>query len=234
MTSQENHITADHSFISCTWDQKSDCANCGNNLQLNCKWDRKLLTGFLVISFSYIIVAFFGMAVTGLLTEMWWPLIAMIVFFPVFFVVVEIRVLCCHCPFYAEYSKILHCLANHGIPKLWRYRPGPLNRVEKITFLAGFVFFFLVPVLTQTYGIWFLAELYPDYNLITLLGLIGIASATLLTAVTMIVIVRIHHCPRCVNFSCPLNKVPKSLVDEYLEQNHVMKKAWEQSGYKLG
>jgi hypothetical protein len=43
-----------------------------------------------------------------------------------------------------------------------------------------------------------------------------------------------YFCSKCVNFSCPLNHVPKSMVDEYLERNPVMKEAWEKSGYKLG
>ncbi len=233
MTTQENSISTENSHIICMWDKKANCAICGNNMKLNCKWDKNLLTGFLVISFSYIFVAFFGMAVKGLLTGVWWPLIALIAFFPIFFVFVEIRVLCSHCPFYAEDSKILHCHGNHGIPKLWSYRPGPLNQIEKISVLAGFLFFFLFPVFTQANGIWFLIKRYEAYDLITLLGLLGIASATLLSAITMITTVLIHHCPKCVNFSCPLNKVPKSLVDEYLERNPIMKKAWEQSGYKL-
>ncbi|MFQ6124551.1 MAG: hypothetical protein ACE5R6_08110 [Candidatus Heimdallarchaeota archaeon] len=203
-------------------------------MKLNCKWDKNLLTGFLIISFSYIFVVFFGMAVMGLLTRVWWPLIVMIAFFPIFFIFIEIRVLCSHCPFYAEDSKILHCLGNHGIPKLWRYRPGSLNQFEKISVLAGFLFFFLVPFLIQAYGIWFLIKRYEVFDLITLLGLLGIAGATLLSSITIISTVFIHHCSKCVNFSCPLNKVPKSLVDEYLERNPIMKKAWIQSGYKLG
>jgi hypothetical protein len=36
-----------------------------------------------------------------------------------------------------------------------------------------------------------------------------------------------------VNFSCPLNNVPKELVDAYLVKNLIMKEAWEASGYKL-
>lgn len=233
MTSQKNTFPVKNSSIICTWNTKADCSTCGNNLKLNCKWDKNLLTGFLVVSFSYIFIGLFGMAVTGLLAGVWWPLIAMIAFFPIFFIFIEIRVLCSHCPFYTEDSKILHCLGNHGIPKFWSYRPKPLNQVEKISVLSGFLFFFLFPVLTQTYGIWFLIKHYEAYDTITLLGLLGIAGATLLSAITMIATVLIHHCPKCVNFSCPLNKVPKYLIDEYLERNPIMKKAWEQSGYKL-
>ena len=38
---------------------------------------------------------------------------------------------------------------------------------------------------------------------------------------------RKYTCPRCVNFSCPLNTVPKDIVDAYLERNPVMRQAWE-------
>jgi len=40
-------------------------------------------------------------------------------------------------------------------------------------------------------------------------------------------------CRRCVNFSCPLNSVPKPIVDECLRRNPVMRKAWEEQGYQL-
>ena len=39
---------------------------------------------------------------------------------------------------------------------------------------------------------------------------------------------------RSINFSCPMNVVPKEDVDAYLERNPVMQAAWEASGYKLG
>ena len=45
---------------------------------------------------------------------------------------------------------------------------------------------------------------------------------------------REHTCSQCVNFSCPLNTVPKDVVDAYLERNPVMRQAWEESGYQLG
>lgn len=36
-----------------------------------------------------------------------------------------------------------------------------------------------------------------------------------------------NTCIRCVNFSCPLNRVPKHVVDVYLMRNPVMRSAWE-------
>jgi hypothetical protein len=45
---------------------------------------------------------------------------------------------------------------------------------------------------------------------------------------------RKHGCTRCVNFSCPINAVPKEVVDQYLRRNPIMRAAWESSGYRLG
>jgi hypothetical protein len=36
-----------------------------------------------------------------------------------------------------------------------------------------------------------------------------------------------------VNFSCPLNVVPKEVVDEYLRRNPVMRRAWLAHGWHL-
>ena len=45
---------------------------------------------------------------------------------------------------------------------------------------------------------------------------------------------RRNACVRCINFSCPVNAVLKSLVDAYRRRNPVMQEAWEASGYRLG
>jgi hypothetical protein len=43
-----------------------------------------------------------------------------------------------------------------------------------------------------------------------------------------------NTCSKCVNFSCFFSRVPKEVVDEYLKKNEVMRKAWEEAGYKIG
>jgi hypothetical protein len=45
---------------------------------------------------------------------------------------------------------------------------------------------------------------------------------------------REYTCSRCVNFSCPLNSVPREIVDAYLERNPVMRQAWQDSGWPMG
>lgn len=68
-----------------------------------------------------------------------WMLIPWILFVIAFFGFIEIRVMCSHCPHYAEEEKSLKCWANYGSPKLWDYRPGPMTLIETVVFFGGFV-----------------------------------------------------------------------------------------------
>ncbi|MFX0095154.1 MAG: hypothetical protein ACFFBD_25695, partial [Candidatus Hodarchaeota archaeon] len=63
--------------------------------------------------------------------------------------------------------------------------------------------------------------------------LTGLAVLSSVSGIYFFVGLRRNVCPKCVNFSCPLNKVPKEIVDAYLKRNPVMKEAWEASGYKI-
>jgi len=219
----------------CTWDEKADCTNCNNQEKLACKWDKKILSGFHAIGFPPLLIAIFGMVLVGILTGIWWFLIAYVIYFPVMLIVFEGRSLCSHCPYWAEDSKTLHCLANHGNPKLWRYHPEPMNKFEQFTlyFLIATIFF-VFPLAAMGYGIWFTSIHYVEYGLISLLGLIGITVASLLTSVTLVAVLKVFFCSKCVNFSCPLNTVSKPVIDEYLKKNDVMRKAWEKNGYVIG
>lgn len=61
-----------------------------------------------------------------------------------YFGLIEIRVMCSHCPHYAEPEiKSLKCWTNYGSPKLWKYRPGPMSIIEKTIFIAGFLIMLL-------------------------------------------------------------------------------------------
>lgn len=218
----------------CTWDENADCPNCKINGKLACKWDKKILSGFHGIAWPSLIMSVFGMVVVGFLTGAWWPLITFGVYFLLMFGFFEIRFLCSHCPYYAEDGKVLHCLANHGSFKIWRYHPEPLNRFEK--FLMYFLIstmFFLFPLSVSGYGIWFISVNYDAYGLITLLGMVGITIGNLVSSCSFVITLKLFFCTSCVNFSCPLNEVQKPVIDEYLRKNDVMRKAWEKSGWQL-
>ncbi len=219
----------------CTWDDQSDCSGCGIQGKLACKWDKKILHGFHGIAWPPLSIAILGMVLVGITTGVWWMLIAFVVYFFLMFGVFEIRFLCSHCPYYAEEGKVLHCLANHGSFKLWSYHPEPLNRFEKFMmyFLVATIFF-VFPLSIHGYGIWHLSMNIINHGMLSLLGMVGITAATLITSISFVITLKTFFCPNCVNFSCPLNSAPKPVVDEYLKKNDVMRKAWEESGWQMG
>lgn len=228
MTKDETRI------VTCTWAAESGCVDCELQGKLNCRWDSKLLKFFLWNQAPSLVMAFLGLTLIGVLTRTWWPLIVYGAACVLLWVLgVETRLLCTHCPFYAEDSKTLHCYALHGSPKIWRYRPGPMNRVEKAMLLFCFGFLLLFPVAVEAWGIWFIAVSLANFGLVALLGVIGVTLATLMAEMQFIYILSENYCTRCVNFSCPGNRVPKYIVDAYLKRNPVMKEAWQKSGYEL-
>ncbi len=160
----------------CTLNENSACASCGIKGKLNCKWDKNILSGFYAISVPAVIMAYLGIVFSSFITGAWWPLIAYIVYFLVMFNVFEIRFLCSHCPYYAEDSKILHCLANQGSFKFWRYHPEPLNKFEQFMMdVLISTIFFIFPLATTSYGLWTVATQYANFGLLPLLGLAGLS-----------------------------------------------------------
>ena len=218
--------------LSCTWDENAKCFDCEIKEKLDCKWEGRLLMRFYKGAGVSILSAFIGFTVIGFLIS-WIPLIIYLGFWIFFFGFFEIRVLCSHCPYYAKDGRILHCLANHGTIKVWNYHPEPLNKFEKAGFLAGALFFVFFPVIVEIYGLSTLIGSSETYSLEIPL-LISLIILSTLGGIYFFLFLRKNICPYCVNFSCPLNKVPKELVDAYLQRNPIMREAWEQSGYKLG
>ncbi len=192
--------------LMCIWEPVSWCGTCQAEGKLMCHFDRKDMLHFFMIIFPYWVTTIGGVIRAGYGCYLWfWPLYG---FF--FFFIWEARVLCRHCPYWAEDSRVLHCHANYGVVKIWKYDPGPMSQAEKIQFiigaslLMGFPFPFLI--LGQEY----------------LLALIGLS-----TVISGVFLLRKNVCSRCINFSCPMNTVPDDLVDVFLEHNPAMQKAWE-------
>ena len=217
----------------CTQDAQSDCSHCAIEHQLACKWDKGIKNCFAAIGFPPILIAISGMVLIGMASGTWWPIPAYVLYFMSMFGIFEIRFLCSHCPYYDDDRKTLRCLGNHGSPKLWRYHPEPMNRLERFLMIFAVIamIFFILPIAILGYGIGFLAVNYETFGLLPLLGLGAITFATILSSISFIAVMKTFFCPACVNFSCPLNTVPKQVVDTYLSKNPVMKAAWEKTGY---
>ena len=214
----------------CTWQEESTCEDCSNKGKLDCRWERKHLLRFLYTMSPAILITFGAVIFGSVFTGGWWRIGALTGYFAVFFIV-ETRILCSHCPYYSKEGIILHCLANHGFIKFYRYHPEPMNLFEKVLLVFGFILFGTLPLLAQIPSIVNLSAALPGSRsiFITLLILLGTSIVAVIFAFTFL-FTRI--CVTCVNFSCPFNSVPKELVDAYLDKSAVMKEAWLESGYE--
>jgi hypothetical protein len=231
MLLEHNKSESPDQVISCTWSDNSDCTNCNISGELDCKWQKHLLLRFYKGAGPLMIFAVIGFVLIGLNVS-WIPALIYIGFWIFFFGFFEIKVLCSHCPYYAEEGKILHCLANHGTIKLWAYNPNPMNSFEKFGFLAGAFFFVFFPVLAEIYGLMKINRLPIVSDLLTY-SLVGLIALGLIGGIFFFYILQKEICPKCVNFSCPLNRVPKKVLDAYLNKNPIMKKAWLDCGYQM-
>lgn len=196
----------------CTWQDDANCTGCSIEGGLNCRFNRGDLLYFLALFSPPAIAAVAGMIKSGF---GWW-LAGWIGYMVFFFFIWEARILCSHCPYWAEETRVLHCPANYGVIKIWRYHPEPMSTAEKVQFLVG---------AGALVG-------YP-FPFLILGGEYLLAVLTLAGFVSFVFSLKKNICTRCVNFSCPLNAVSKPTVDEYLSRNPVMRKAWEEHGYQL-
>lgn len=199
--------------LPCTWQSEEGCQDCAIQGQLMCHFESRDLASFFMNVLPFAVTAVVGVIYAGY----GWYLLGWLAYMLFFFFVWEARVLCSHCPMWAEEGHILHCHANAGVFKIWKYRPGPMSKAEQIQFSVGALLWMGFPFIFLLLG--------QQYAFI-LIGLTTIASG--------VFNVRKTACNRCLNFSCPMNIVPKKSVDAYLRRNPAMRAAWEESGYRLG
>lgn len=125
--------------------------------------------------------------------------------FLLYFGLIEIRVMCSHCPHYAEQTKTLKCWANYGSPKIWKYRPYSMSPMEKSVFYSGLLIFIYPSVIMIIPGEYILLSL---YVLSILIG--GYFMVRFM-------------CKKCMNFMCPLNRVPRETREKFSEHNSPQK-----------
>jgi membrane protease YdiL (CAAX protease family) len=181
--------------------------------QLMHTFERKAL---LVFAFGFLAVGI--PVVLGFLSAGVWVFLVIWIIYAIFFLQIwENRILCSHCPHYNSKGRMLRCHANYGLYKLWKYNPGPMSRSEQVQLVIGVAIMigFPFPLLVWSQQ-WF-------YLIFASFG--AIVLGTLLFG---------WLCLRCVNFSCPFNRVPKEEVDSFLKQHPEMQKAWEEKGYRTG
>jgi hypothetical protein len=197
---------------SCIWKDSKECNDCDIRDKVICHFHIKYLLSFVGLFFLFVITVFIGIIISGY----GWYLFGWIGFWIFFFEFWEIRILCSHCPFYAEEARTLHCIANYSSLKIWKYHPEPMNTSEKIQLIVGFIILVGYPLIFLILGRQFIILI------ISIIEILIFFSFLL-----------IRRCGKCVNFSCPFNRVDKECVDIFLKNNPTMRKAWEEVGYKI-
>lgn len=187
--------------------ESSSCDQCPTDNKLHCHFKLKDWVHFLLIAFPPFLLGGAGIwHVTG------WLLIPWIIFVVAFFGFIEIRVMCSHCPHYAESDQYLKCWANYGSPKLWKYRPGPMTIIETIVFFGGFTIVWGYPlVLLIISSQWFLLAVY------------------VITTIGFFMTLKMFLCSQCVNFACPLNSVNQDVRDQFFDRNPSIAEAWDKT-----
>ena len=118
----------------CTWKPISECEDCPLAGLLKCRFNSGDLLRFMGLVSFPLLSALVGMFLGG----SGWYILGWLLLAIVFFGFWEIRILCSHCPYYAEKSFVLHCIANYGCPKFWKYHPEPISTSERIQLVIGF------------------------------------------------------------------------------------------------
>jgi hypothetical protein len=174
--------------------QEQDCTGCELEGKLLCIHTPADLIDFAVLVICCFIPFFAGM----IIGRFWVGLIVWGGLAVVFFGYVEALVLCRHCPHYAEEGFTLRCHANWGLPKIPRFDPRPLNRLEQVIWLAYVAVLFLYPLpFFIVSGQWLLLAIY--------------AWAVFAWAWTLLR----TQCNRCYHLSCPLNRVPADVREAF-------------------
>jgi len=180
------------------------CNGCSLQKTLHCHFRPRDLIHFLLIASPS-----FLLGGAGIYHLNGWLLIPWLTMIIGYFGFLEIRVMCSHCPHYAESDSSLKCWANYGAPKIWKYRPGPMSLIEKTVFLGGFVIIWGYPLFCLIFGLqWFLLIVYG------------------LTVGGFFMTLKVFLCSQCMNFACPLNTVEAEIRRDFFYRNPEVAKAW--------
>jgi len=171
-----------------------------------CRYEKRDTLHFFMVFLPLLVTAVGGMITSGF---GWW-LLGWVGYMLFFFNLWEGKVLCSHCPYWAEDGHILHCHANYGNFRIWKYNPNPMSRSEQVQFLIGASILVLYPV-----AFLIIAKEY-------LLASIGLSSAA-----SFGYLLWRDICDRCVNFSCPLNHVPEKTRQAFFRRNPMIAQAWQ-------
>jgi hypothetical protein len=185
---------------------RKNCKGCDVKEKVTCHFTQSQLMKFLIFAFPAFILGGIGAFLYA-----WWALVIFVASILIYFLFLEIRVMCSHCPHYAEPStKALTCWANYGAPKIWKYRPGPMSFWEKVVFILGMSAVAFTPALFMILGARFIL----------------LAAYLFLVALEIFILLN-SLCTHCMNFACPFNRVKSDVREKFFDHNPKVKKAWK-------
>jgi len=202
----------------CIWKDRSECGDCQLSEEIFCQPQLKYMLFFALPLLLAIIPVTLGIILSGFDPVMKFIFfVGWITYAFFFFFILESYVICNHCPYYAnESQRVLHCTIDKGKLKTGKYNPGPTTTTEKIIFAIGALILIGYPVPFLIIG-----------------GLFVPLIFLIIGAIAWMVSIQLKVCKDCINFACPLNRVPKSIRDEFIKRNPIIRKAWEEKGYKF-
>jgi hypothetical protein len=167
--------------------KNSTCDGCEIDGKIMCIHTKKQAFKFGLGSVPFMILLISGMIIGKfyLWLAIWFGLVI------IFFVYVEVLILCRHCPHYAEPGKTLKCHANWGLPKISKYDPKPLTTTEKVVWII----YVLIMVL------WYV----PFFIISVQWIMFATTTIVWITGFTLLLTTR---CTKCYVISCPLNRTP--------------------------
>lgn len=122
-----------------------------------------------------------------------------------FFLVIEFRFACTHCLYYIRSKGCVKCMMLSGVPKIFKARPGPHSPFEKVMTVLGALPMFFFPV----------------YWLVRDPLLLG---AYIIAWILFFLTARRYECIRCLNFECPMNRVPADMKKEFEKKDDRLEK----------
>ena len=186
---------------------RQTCEGCEVRGKLLCVHTQKDLIDFAVLFIGWAIPFVAGMVIG----KFWIGLAVWVALAGLFFGYVEALVLCRHCPHYAEKGFLLRCHANWGFPKIPRFDPRPVNKVERAIWLSygAVLFLYYIPFFVNSQQ-WLLLAL------------------TTWALIAACWVVQRAQCTRCYHLSCPVNRVPEDVRKGFFENYAEFATGWHQ------
>lgn len=218
----------------CTIKKDKSCGDCSFHAAKSCERGNSRRMKIILISLAaFLLASFGGLAAASWCTGAWWALPLHLLFWCLYYGVIELALHCPRCPYWNDRDTTISCLLHAGIPKphggffekLLRYNPRPYTRLEQAVLQICNYYGALFPLAMLGRAL-----IQVRSSGAVLAGMGAVAAIYILSAVWFLYYVYSRCCTKCLHFSCPVNRQPDERIREYLDKNPELKDAWVQAG----